>query len=90
MKIDSRLDQTTGLDFLRTEISTGMTFARIARDAQPFEIGKAERNLRNARLAYNTVLKFRGRVRLSPAAIKTLESELAQLRLTLKELGEAV
>jgi hypothetical protein len=90
MKIDSRLDQATGLDFLRTEISSGMTFARMAREAEPFEIGKVERNRRNARLAYETVLRFRPRVRLSKEAVKTLESELAQLRLTLKELGEAV
>ena len=90
MKNDSRLDQATGLDFLRTEISSGMTFAQLAREAQPFEIGKAERNRRNARLAYDTVLRFRGRVRMSKEATRTLESELARLRLTLKELGEAV
>lgn len=88
--MDSRLDQESGLSFLLTEISSGLSFARIAREASPDDSGKTERNRRNARTAYETVLKFRNRVRLSDSASKKLETHLEELRSSLRQLGESL
>jgi hypothetical protein len=88
--MDARLNPRPGLEFLFVEIRTGMTFARIARDALPFENEKAERNRGNARKAYDTVLKFRGRVKMNSAANKALDAGLDELRTSLRTLGEPV
>jgi hypothetical protein len=90
MIMDGRLDLKVGMDFLLTEIGTGMTFSKLARDANPNDADKRKRNRHNARIAYDTVLKFRGRVRLDERANEILDDQLEELRSCLRELGEVV
>ena len=88
--MDSRLEEKDGIEFLLTELRTGLTFARVALGADPFDTDKKARNRDNARTAYNTVLKFRPRVKLSDSANQALEAELHTLRAALRELGEPI
>lgn len=88
--MDSRLDSQPGLNFLITEIRSGLSFARMAHDTLPSDPQKRERNRGNARVAYDTVLRFRDRVKMNNAASLALEIELEQLRTSLRALGERV
>jgi hypothetical protein len=75
-----------GLDFLRTELDTGLTLANIAlRNDHP---DKVERNRKNARLAYDTVIRTRGRVLLTEEQSQSVSLTLKQLRKKLEQLGE--
>ncbi len=74
------------LEFLRAELTTGLTLARIALDAQDEE--KIERNRVNARKAYDSILHFMPRSFVPTAEWEEIKSKLAQLRDELKLLGE--
>lgn len=88
--MDSRISQTPGLDFLLTEIETGLTFANLANSSQPEEGDKVVRNVKNARTAYDKVLQFRQRVKLDKAANAKLDASLKRLQTALQDLGEGV
>jgi hypothetical protein len=77
-----------GLSFLRTELETGLSFSVVALDANDPE--KATRNRANARLAYDTALRFLERVALTPAESEELDAKFTQLRAALKKLGQTV
>src|SRR5438270_12330241 len=64
----------TGYEFLKAEIHTGFTLAAIALDSEHEE--KKERNRKNARVAYDTVVKTRGKVLLAPEQSKEISSQL--------------
>jgi len=84
------LDTTlTEVDFLRTEIRTGLTFARIARESKRTS-PKRSRNRTNGRKAYDTVLRFAPKVSLSDEEAEDINSKLKQLKTELKDLGEEV
>lgn len=68
---------TGSLDFLRTELETGLTFATIAEQASDED--KINRNRENARKACQSARHFMDRVSLS-------ERESAELRETLDDL----
>lgn len=76
----------TELDFLRTELDTGMTLAGIALNASHRE--KSDRNCANARKAYDAVLHFAARVNLSAEESDEIKSKLEHLKSRLKLLGE--
>ena len=79
-----------GAEFLKVELKTGLTFAKIALGE---EAGSEERfkNLANARKAFETVLRLRERF-ISPnaAAAREIKDALDRLRSALEELGENV
>jgi hypothetical protein len=74
------------IDFLKVEVHTGLTFARIAHHSTHEE--KTERNRAQARLAYDTVLRFIGRVSMTDAESASLTEQMAELKQQLKDLGE--
>jgi nucleoside phosphorylase len=77
-----------GLGFLRTELETGLTLARIARTAK--QADKRNRNLLNARKAYEAVLRFMTGVILTTNQSRELKNELERLKKELRTLGENV
>jgi len=75
-----------GLGFLRTELETGLMLARIARSAKRAD--KRNRNLLNARKAYDAVLRFMPGVMLTTSQTKELKKKLERLKKELRALGE--
>jgi hypothetical protein len=75
-------------EFLRTELFAGITRANIARNT-PDE-SKKERNRREARKAYDTVLRFLPQMYLSEKEKEQIDSKLAALKSALRSLGEKV
>ena len=89
MKAVKIIDPTlTEVDFLRSELQTGLTLTKIASDAT--WRAKTERNRANARKAYDAVLRFSPRVSLSQDEKSEIKIKLDQLRTQLKMLGEEV
>jgi hypothetical protein len=76
----------SSIAFLRTELSTGLTFTRVAQSAT--RAGKRERNRCNARKAYDSVLHFLPTARLTADEAQEVQSRLEELRFQLKSLGE--
>jgi len=77
-----------GLGFLRTELETGLMLARIARSAKRAD--KRDRNLLNARKAYEAVLRFMPGVMLTTRQTEELKKKLERLKKELRTLGEDV
>jgi len=73
--------------FLKTELKTGMTFARIAATAKHRK--RRDRNLANARKAYDTAREYLQKLTFTPETSSQLH-ELERLRHQLVELGESV
>lgn len=76
------------IDFLRSELDTGLTLSRIAMQAD--HQNKAARNRLNAKKAYDTVIRFMPRVSLSREESREIKSKLNDLRSCLQRLGEEV
>jgi hypothetical protein len=76
------------VDFLRCEIRTGLTLAKIALGTT--RRGTAIRNRANARKAYDAVLHFIPRVNLSSDETGEIKSNLEQLKSKLLLLGEKI
>jgi Spy/CpxP family protein refolding chaperone len=74
------------VEFLKTELETGITFAQLALSARRED--KIERTKANARKAYDTAVKFMER--LTPEKSAELDSLLQNLRTRLQDLGESV
>jgi len=77
-----------GAGFLRTELDTGLTLARIARSAKRAD--KRNRNLLNARKAYEAVVRFMPGVMLTNGQTRELKNKLERLKKELRTLGEDV
>jgi hypothetical protein len=77
-----------GIEFLRAEALTGLTFSRIALDARHRE--KIERNRVNARKAYDTLLRFMPRDDSTPGPWEEIRAKIAELKSELQQLGEDV
>lgn len=75
------------VDFLKTDVAAGLTFAETARTARTSS--KRERNRHSARRAYDTVTKLIGRVTLTEFDAKILGRDLARLKSELRGLGES-
>jgi len=76
------------VDFIRSDLDAALTFAQIARESRDAE--KTTRNTRNARLGYDTVVRFLHRTTLSMDEQVYVDEKLDQLRLALVALGESV
>lgn len=73
-----------GLEFLRTDVDVGMTFARIAlRSTDP---SKVSRNTLNAWKAFNTVSKFVNRLPFSSPETIEISLKLVKLQKALELL----
>ena len=73
-----RQTSDAGIDFLRTELQAGLTFARVARTTS--RLATRQRNQRNASTALQAVVKFKRRVTLSGAQHDEIENGLTTLR----------
>jgi hypothetical protein len=71
-----------GLAFLRVELRTGLTFARIARTAK--QADKRNRNFLKAKEAYDSVLHFMPRVVLTVSQSKEIKRKLERLKTELQ------
>ena len=81
------MDQNAvSVEFLKTELETGITFANLALSARHED--RLERTKANARKAYDTALKFKDKLKLEKAA--ELNSLVKDLRNKLQDLGESV
>ncbi len=77
-----------GARFLKTELDTGFRFAEAAEGARTK--GKRTRNLSKAREAYDSIVRFRGKVKLTREEAAEIESGIAELRSRLRQLGQKV
>lgn len=78
---------TISLEFLNVELDTGLLFAEIAAGSNNAE--KTARNRANARIAYDTVLRFIGSVSMTDAESESLGLKMATLKRDLQALGES-
>jgi len=74
--------------FLDTEADVGLNLARFAAESPTGE--RRARNRRNAREAYDTVLKHLDRAVATSEELEALHQKMATLRELLKSLGERV
>jgi hypothetical protein len=75
------------LDLIRTEIDVGLTFAQIALQSAT-QLGKRIRNTRNARTAYDAVVRMMSNAAMNDGTAEDLLGRLATLRNDLAALGE--
>jgi hypothetical protein len=76
----------TSTEFLKTDVETALTFSSIA--LQTEDLSKRQRNCRNARRGYDTIVRLAGRVRLSIDDERFLFEKLLRLKSELQRLGE--
>ena len=76
----------SGVEFLLVEADTGLTFADSALCSKDPDRIAFDR--RNARAAYDTILRFVGRVGFSPGEASALHAKVARLKSKLVDLGE--
>ena len=81
-----RIDDV-GVDFLRTEVQAGLTFAKVA--ATTSRPAARKRNQQNATTALEAVMKFKTRVALSVTEYEELENGLADLREAIAAISAA-
>lgn len=78
---------TASVEFLNVEVDTGLVFAELATRSD--NVQKTARNRANARVAYDTVLRFIGLVSMTDAESESMALKLSQLKLLLQDLGES-
>jgi len=76
----------SGVDFVITDLNVGLTFSYMARGLLTQET--KDRRRRNARRAYDTVVRFRDRVCPTTAEALSIQKKLARLKSELEQLGE--
>jgi len=86
--MDATVNRVAGLKFLQVEIQTGLTFARIAQTTNPDMPSRFERNVKNARRAYDSAMEFRRRIVLDGEQKVTVDAGLTRLKTLLQALGE--
>ena len=74
------------MEFLRTELQTGLTLSKIALEAADQD--KIDRNRANARKAYDTLMHFMSKATLKAEDADEIRAGLAQLKSELQQLGE--
>ena len=82
----AQLNRTTA-DFLKVDLQTALTFSGIALQHGTDSV-KKERNRRNARRGYDTILRLLERVSLDDHDARHLKHNLRRLKTELQELGE--
>lgn len=73
-------------DFLRIDTETGLTFSGIALYTDSLQ--KRERTIREARKAFDTVIRLRRLVVLPESDSEVLERKLHRLKTELESLGQ--
>jgi len=81
---------SVGVEFVFTELQTALTFVDLALSANPSETDKIAADTKNARIGYDSALRFRERVSLSESEEARFQAEIQKLRTALRNLGEAV
>jgi len=76
----------SGVDFVTADLNLGLTFSHMARGLRTQET--KDRSRRNARRAYDTVVRFRDRVSPTTAEALLIRKRLARLKSELEQLGE--
>ena len=76
------------IEFIRAEVQTGLTFAKIALGSRHRD--KIDRNRVNARKAYDTLLRFMPHDNASSGAWDDVRAKIAELKSHLRQLGEHV
>jgi hypothetical protein len=76
----------TSAEFLKTDVETALLFASIA--LQTEDLSKRQRNCRNARRGYDTIVRLASRIRFSDDEAQFLSERLARLKSELERLGE--
>lgn len=79
----------SGITFLRSEIDTAHTLADIALGSSN-NLEKRERNVENARKAYDSFKRFSDRMALTSDETRELNGDLESLKSKLARLGEKV
>ena len=74
------------VNFVTVDLNLGLTFSHIARGLVTQETQHRAR--RNARTAYDTVVRFLDRVSPTPAEAVSIGKKLARLKSELEQLGE--
>jgi hypothetical protein len=83
------IDEVASL-FLLTELNTGLTFVQIALGSRKYSRERVLRNQANARLAHDTLLRFKPRIHLTHTEQVNFDEKFAILQDGLRQLGEAV
>jgi hypothetical protein len=73
-------------DFLKVDIETALTFSRIA--LQSNDPDRKQRNRKNARKGYDTILRFLPKVPLETEDRDYLSTQMQELKANLQNLGE--
>jgi hypothetical protein len=81
---------SSGAAFLFVEVQTGLAFAKFALSGTGKSRERIERNRKNARRAYDSLLRFRQRVSLSDNEVARLEAGIQELKAALQALGDRV
>lgn len=76
----------SSIQFVNTELDTGLTFARIAVGSKTGS--KKERNRVNARKAYDSALHMLVQLSLSKEEESTISEKVSALKSNLEKLGE--
>jgi hypothetical protein len=79
--------ERSGFDLLMTDVDVALTLTKIAADAAD-NSEKRQRNQQNARHAYDTVLRLRRKMQLTPREDADLKDKIRELRTALENLGE--
>lgn len=82
------VNQKIGPTYLRSEIQVGLFSAQVA--LRTGDRVKAARHQANARMAYDAVMYFLGKITLSAADRQELESGLAELQACLSQFDPRV
>ncbi|HET7440712.1 MAG TPA: hypothetical protein VFJ47_05365 [Terriglobales bacterium] len=83
------LQNDTLLDFLAIDLGIGLTMAQTAARAEIGSDSRA-RNTRNARRAYDTIVRFRANAVATDRQGEELDQKTSELRVALLNLGECV
>lgn len=77
-----------GFTFLMTDLAVGLRFARHAASQRKQDI--RSREIRNARHAYQTSLRFSPRLQLGERERQDLQNRIYELKVALEQLGEVL
>jgi hypothetical protein len=73
-------------DFLKIDVETALIFSKIALES--YDSAKKQRNRKNARKGYDTILRLKQKVVLGEDDVRYLSGQLQQLKSNLQSLGE--
>ena len=78
----------TALEFVLTEIQVGLTFVSLALRTDASESEKIQREVTNARKAYESALKFQNKIGFTDEERDHIEQRIKVLRAALEKLDQ--